>query len=181
MMFTYAYTNKSMNACSASADRAEAASACAETRSTSAQSANTIALALDTVVVSIFVAVIAIAIISLLGILGLIRLAALIILAAGFIPKFASLLTTIPSCVLGGATVSVFAMIAMTGIKLITKEKLTARNTSVVGLAVALGIGVIQANGCLALFPDWARTIFGESAVVIATMLCSTCSGRFTL
>ena len=101
-------------------------------------------------------------------------LAALIILAAGFIPKFASLLTTIPSSVLGGATVSVFAMIAMTGIKLITKEKLTARNTSVLGLAVALGIGVIQANGCLALFPDWARTIFGESAVVIATITAVT-------
>ncbi len=97
-------------------------------------------------------------------------LAAVIILAAGFIPKFASLLTTIPSCVLGGATVSVFAMITMTGIKLITKEKLTARNTSVVGIAVALGIGVIQANGCLALFPDWAKTIFGESAVVIANI-----------
>ncbi|MCD8171788.1 MAG: purine permease [Clostridiales bacterium] len=101
-------------------------------------------------------------------------LAAVIILAAGFIPKFASLLTTIPSCVLGGATVSVFAMITMTGIKLITKEKLTARNTSVVGIAVALGIGVIQANGCLALFPDWAKTIFGESAVVIATITAVT-------
>ena len=101
-------------------------------------------------------------------------LAALILLVAGLVPKFASLLTTIPSCVLGGATVSVFAMIAMTGIKLITKEKLTARNTSVVGLAVALGIGVIQANGCLALFPDWARTIFGESAVVIATITAVT-------
>ena len=96
--------------------------------------------------------------------------AAVIILIAGFIPKFASLLTTIPSCVLGGATVSVFAMITMTGIKLVTKEKMTARNTAVVGLAVALGIGVIQAKGCLGLFPDWARTIFGESAVVIATI-----------
>lgn len=97
-------------------------------------------------------------------------LAAIIILAAGFIPKFASLLTTIPSCVLGGATVSVFSMIAMTGIKLITKEKLTNRNTAVVGISVALGIGIIQAGGSLALFPDWAKTIFGESAVVIATI-----------
>ncbi|ADL05220.1 uracil-xanthine permease family protein [Lacrimispora saccharolytica] len=97
-------------------------------------------------------------------------IAAVIILAAGFIPKFASLLTTIPSCVLGGATVSVFAMITMTGIKLITREELTARNTSVVGLSVALGIGVIQAGGCLGLFPDWAKTVFGESAVVIASI-----------
>mgnify|MGYP000852384044 CR=1 FL=1 len=99
-----------------------------------------------------------------------IGLAAVLILAAGLIPKFASLLTTIPSSVLGGATVSVFAMITMTGVKLITKEKLTARNTTIVGLSVALGSGVIQATGCLQLFPDWARTIFGESAVVIATI-----------
>ena len=41
--------------------------------------------------------------------------AALILLIAGVIPKFSSLLTTIPYCVLGGATVSVFASIAMTG------------------------------------------------------------------
>lgn len=101
-------------------------------------------------------------------------LAAIIILLAGFVPKFASILTTIPSCVLGGATVSVFSMIAMTGIKLITKETLTPRNTAVVGISVAVGIGVIQAQGCMQLFPDWARTIFGESAVVIATLLSIT-------
>ena len=42
-------------------------------------------------------------------------LTAVILLAAGLIPKFSALLTTIPQCVLGGATVSVFASIAMTG------------------------------------------------------------------
>ena len=36
-------------------------------------------------------------------------LTAVILLAAGLIPKFSALLTTIPQCVLGGATVSVFA------------------------------------------------------------------------
>lgn len=35
-------------------------------------------------------------------------------------------------------------MIAMTGIKLIVKEELTARTISIVGLSVAVGIGVIQ-------------------------------------
>ena len=99
-----------------------------------------------------------------------IALGALIIILAGFIPKFASLLTTIPMSVLGGATVSVFSMIAMTGIKLITKQKLTNRNIGVVGISVAMGIGVIQAAGCLELFPEWFKTIFGESAVVITTL-----------
>ena len=44
-------------------------------------------------------------------------LAAIILGVAGLIPKFSALLTTIPQCVLGGATVSVFASIAMTGMK----------------------------------------------------------------
>ena len=54
---------------------------------------------------------------------------------------------------------------------LIVKEELTARTISIVGLSVAVGIGVIQAPGCLGLFPDWARTIFGESAVVMSSIM----------
>ncbi len=87
-------------------------------------------------------------------------MAAVILLAAGLIPKFSSLLTTIPYCVLGGATISVFASITMTGIKLITTEPMDFRNTTVVGLAVAVGMGVTQANASLAQFPEWVTTIF---------------------
>ena len=98
-------------------------------------------------------------------------LAAVILLVAGLIPKFSSVLTTIPYCVLGGATVSVFASIAMTGMKLITSENMSYRNTSIVGLAAALGMGISQASGALATFPDWFVMIFGKSPVVIATLL----------
>lgn len=97
-------------------------------------------------------------------------LAAVIIIIAGLIPNFSSLLTTIPSCVLGGATVSVFAMIAMTGIKLVVKEGLSTRNTAIVGLAVALGTGINQSASCLSLFPDWAKTVLGASPVVVTTI-----------
>lgn len=97
-------------------------------------------------------------------------MAAVIMLVAGLIPKFSSLLITIPYCVLGGATVSVFASIAMTGIKLITRETMDFRNTTVVGLAIALGMGVTQANASLAAFPAWVTTIFGKSPVVLATI-----------
>lgn len=54
--------------------------------------------------------------------------AAFLVILAGLIPKFASLLTTIPQCVLGGATISVFATITMTGIKMIASNNLTMRN-----------------------------------------------------
>ena len=93
-----------------------------------------------------------------------------ILLIAGLVPKFSALLTTIPQCVLGGATISVFASIAMTGIKLITTQEMNFRNTSVVGLAVALGVGVTQASASLAMFPAWVTTVFGKTPVVIATV-----------
>ena len=44
------------------------------------------------------------------------------LLLAGLIPKFSAILTTIPQCVLGGATITVFSTIAMTGMKLIASE-----------------------------------------------------------
>lgn len=97
-------------------------------------------------------------------------MAAGILLVAGLIPKFSSVLLTIPNCVLGGATVSVFASIAMTGVKLITAAPMDYRNTTIVGLSVALGMGITQANGALASFPAWVTTIFGKSPVVLATI-----------
>lgn len=98
-------------------------------------------------------------------------IAAGILLIAGLIPKFSSLLTTIPHCVLGGATVSVFASIAMTGVKLVTAAPMNYRNTTIVGLSIALGMGITQANAALASFPAWVTTIFGKSPVVLATIV----------
>ena len=97
-------------------------------------------------------------------------LAAGIILLAGFVRKFSALLTTIPQCVLGGATISVFASIAMTGIKLVVQQPLTYRNTSIVGLSVALGMGITQCSDALAQLPAWVTTVFGKSPVVVTTI-----------
>ena len=98
-------------------------------------------------------------------------LAAIIILIAGIVPKFSGLLTTIPYAVLGGATVSVFASIAMTGIRLALSDGATPRNMSIIGLAVAMGMGLSAAPQSLYLFPDWVTTIFGKAPVVVASMI----------
>ena len=97
--------------------------------------------------------------------------AAVVLLIAGFVPKFSALLTTIPQCVIGGATISVFATITMTGIRMISSAGLTPRNVSIVGIAVALGVGVTQVSGSLAGFPEWVGTVFGGSSVVISTLI----------
>ena len=93
------------------------------------------------------------------------------LLLAGVSPKFAAILTTIPQCVLGGATVTVFSTIAMTGMKLIASQDLTARNTTIVGLSAALGVGISQAAEALSQFPDSVTMIFGKSPVVVATIM----------
>ena len=93
------------------------------------------------------------------------------LLLAGVSPKFAAVLTTISQCVLGGATITVFSTIAMTGMKLIASQDLTARNTTIVGLSAALGVGISQASGALSQFPEAVTMIFGKSPVVIATLM----------
>jgi len=98
-------------------------------------------------------------------------LSACILIIAGLVPKFSALLTTIPQSVLGGATISVFASIAMTGMKLVVSEEMNYRNTSIVGLSAALGIGIADSSAALSTFPAWFQTIFGQSPVVIATIV----------
>ncbi len=98
-------------------------------------------------------------------------LTATMLLVAGLLPKFSAFLTTIPQCVLGGATVSVFASIAMTGMKLVTTEDMNYRNTSIVGLSAALGVGISQVTEALSQFPDWVTMVFAKSPVVVATIV----------
>lgn len=103
-------------------------------------------------------------------------IAAVIITVAGLLPKISGILTTIPYAVIGGATISVFAMIAMNGIRLIAKQPLTARNTTIVGLSVAFGMGFTsvctEANAAgNAWLPSWLYTAIGTSPVVLATIL----------
>lgn len=93
------------------------------------------------------------------------------LLLAGLIPKFSAFLTTIPQCVLGGATITVFSTIAMTGMKLIASETISPRNTTIVGLSAALGVGISQSSSALSQFPESITIIFGKTPVVIATIM----------
>lgn len=98
--------------------------------------------------------------------------AALVLMVAGFVPKLSAVLTTIPQCVLGGATISVFSIITMTGIRMIISAgTFTMRNSTVVGLSAALGVGITQVSGCLASFPSWVDSVFGHFAPVVAAIM----------
>ncbi len=100
--------------------------------------------------------------------------AGIIICALGFFPKFSSIMTTIPYPVLGGATLSVFSIITINGIKLISREKMTSRNAGIIGISLAFGLGLTTVPATLAKTPLWFQTFIGSSPIIIATLIAFT-------
>ncbi|UPM44989.1 uracil-xanthine permease family protein [Halocatena salina] len=85
----------------------------------------------------------------------------------GFVPKVGALVTTLPDPVLGGATTILFAMIFTSGLNIIHKEVvLTNRNTTIIAVAVALGLGVTFRPELTANFPETIQTLFGSGVVL---------------
>lgn len=99
---------------------------------------------------------------------------AAVILIAGFIPKFGAVMTTIPYPVLGGATITVFAAITMSGIQLITEQPMTYRNKMIVGIALAVGMGLYMQPKSLQFFPQLVRDIMGGSPIVVCFLVAFT-------
>jgi uracil-xanthine permease len=94
-----------------------------------------------------------------------------IIIAAGFLPKFGAVMTTIPYPILGGATMVVFAAITMSGIQLISEQPLNYRNRIIVGVSLALGVGIYMVPNSLQYAPDMVQNIIGKSPIVLSFLV----------
>ncbi|MDR0648924.1 MAG: purine permease [Synergistaceae bacterium] len=64
------------------------------------------------------------------------------LMIAGFVPKIGAIFSMMPNSVLGGAVISVFAMIMINGIKLIAKSGFSHRNIVVLSVIFAMGLGL---------------------------------------
>ena len=54
---------------------------------------------------------------------------------------------------------------------MIASNNLTMRNSAVVGIAIALGINIVEVPNAFALFPIWFISIFGKSSIVVTTLV----------
>ena len=93
------------------------------------------------------------------------------LILCGLIPKLGALVSIMPQAVLGGAAVMMFSSIVVSGIQLITREPLTARNLSIVSVALGLGYGIGSNAGVLANAPEMIRLVFGGSGIVPAALM----------
>ena len=96
---------------------------------------------------------------------------AIFLILCGLLPKLAALISIMPQCVLGGAAVIMFSSIVMSGIQLVTKEPLTARNMTIVSVALGLGYGIGANSAVLSGLPDFVGLIFGGSGIVPAAFV----------
>lgn len=99
---------------------------------------------------------------------------AIVLIIAGLFPKIGAIFNAMPNCVMGGAVITVFAMIFLNGIKMVLKEGLDDRNSLILAITMGLGFGVGSLSSDIkANFPSVLRFIFTEpvAAVCIVSVL----------
>ena len=96
---------------------------------------------------------------------------AIFLVFCGLFPKLAALISIMPQSVLGGAAVMMFASIVVSGIQLVTKEPLTARNITIVSVALGLGYGLGANSAILSALPTNFQLVFGGSGIVPAALI----------
>ena len=87
-----------------------------------------------------------------------------IMLLLGLVPKLAFIAASVPQCVLGGAGVVMFGMVAATGIRILASVDYEARRGNVFIVAISIGFGMI---------PLVAPTLFHAAPEMLKTMLDS--------
>jgi NCS2 family nucleobase:cation symporter-2 len=91
-----------------------------------------------------------------------------LLVVIGMFPVLGAAIITVPYPVLGGATISVFAAITMSGIQLITEQPLNYRNKMIVGISLALGVGITMVSKAVDGFPAAIRNVIGSSPIILA-------------
>ncbi|MEG0846898.1 MAG: nucleobase:cation symporter-2 family protein [Niameybacter sp.] len=99
---------------------------------------------------------------------------AVFLILAGFFPKLGAVVAATPQSVLGGATVIMFAMIAVSGMQLVFKQDMSGRNGMIVAIALGLGLGLGGVPDALQYLPAWAKLIFAQSGIVVAFLVAAT-------
>jgi NCS2 family nucleobase:cation symporter-2 len=89
-----------------------------------------------------------------------------VLLILGFVPKVGAVVSAMPDAVLGGGALILFAMIFSSGARILTQNvTLNHRNSTILALSMALGLGVAFRPEILQQFPSEIQTLFGSALV----------------
>ena len=94
-----------------------------------------------------------------------------ILLALSLLPKLSALLAVMPTPVLGGASIIMFAMVASSGLVVLNDVPLTRRNLLIIAVSLGFSVGLNAKPETLGILPDGLRLIFAETGVATATLV----------
>lgn len=135
--------------------------------------------ALSSLVASVFNAFPYITFSQNLGLLALTRVhsrfvvatAGLILVLMGIVPALGAVIAAIPKPVLGGASLVMFGMVAVAGIRLLaTVDYEREENAFIVALSLGLGVGISAAPHLVDSLPATVRFLFSNGVIVGATV-----------
>lgn len=84
----------------------------------------------------------------------------------GLFPTVGAVIQLMPKSVLGGATLVMFATIAVAGVKILTSEPIDRRASLIIATSMGLGLGVMMVPEALTQLPPLAKNIFSSSVTV---------------
>jgi xanthine permease len=105
------------------------------------------------------------------------------LILAGFVPKVAAVISAMPSSVLGGAAIVMFAMVAAAGIRLLAETRLDRRDLLIIAVAVGVGQGMAAVPDLVAIAPEQLRVLLITGIVpagFLAVLLNVVLPGRDT-
>ncbi|POZ88072.1 MULTISPECIES: uracil-xanthine permease family protein [Petrotoga] len=91
---------------------------------------------------------------------------ALVLILLGIFPKIGALVSVMPKPVLGGATIALFGMVAMAGMRIAVKDGLNDKKMFILAFSLALGLGVTFRPDIVNQLPEWMSVIFSSNITV---------------
>ncbi|MBZ2175010.1 purine permease [Schnuerera sp. xch1] len=100
-------------------------------------------------------------------------IAGIILMILGIFPKLGALVAIMPEPVLGGAGIVMFGMVAASGIKTLSRVKMTNRNLLIIAVSIGLGLGVTVRPEIISNLPESLKMLFssGISTGTIAALI----------
>lgn len=100
---------------------------------------------------------------------NVIKMTGLFLIIIGFFPKVAALITIVPKPVMGGATISLFGIILTAGISILSKVDFsTGGNFTIVGISLAVGVGVTVVPNIFDAFPSLLSMLLSNGLFMVS-------------
>lgn len=100
---------------------------------------------------------------------SVIAAAGVMVVIAGIFPKISAIITAVPKCVLGGATLALFGVITASGISILSKVDFGADNNfKIIGTSIAIGVGATFAPEIFSDMPEMLSMVMSNGLFMVS-------------